>query len=308
MKNRTQEPEHFVTISALHKFLNIKGPNHPLVSVIRLDDIVMDYSQIENSVSYHYNFYLIGFKKNLEGKLRYGQEYYDFDAGVVSCIGPGQTISVDKKSPSKADGYMLVVHADLFASYPLATKIKEYGFFSYATNEALHLSEAEEDLFIGLLKNIDLEVSRQIDPYTQDLVVSHIELLLNYCNRFYNRQFITRKQVNNDLLIRLEVVLTKYFEAESLSELGMPSVQFVADQLHLSPNYLSDMLRVNTGRTTNQHIQEKAIERVKVLLATTNMTVAEIAYQLGFEFPQSLNKLFKRKTNSSPLEYRQSLS
>ncbi|MDQ6530977.1 AraC family transcriptional regulator [Flavobacterium sp. LHD-85] len=308
MKNKAVIPEQFTTISSLHNYLKIKGPKNPLVSIISLDELESDYLEIEKSLSYSYNFYVIGFKKNFEGKIRYGQQYYDFDAGVMTCIGPGQVITIDKNSPSKVEGYLLVVHADFFANYQLATRIKEYGFFSYATNEALHLSDDEESLVISMFKNIDMEISAMIDLYTQDLVVSHIELLLNYCNRFYNRQFITRKTISNGILTKLEFELNNYFESKSLADNGLPSVQYIAEKLNVSPNYLSDMLRVFTGRSTSQHIQDKAIDKVKTLLTTTNLTVAEIAFELGFEFPQSLNKFFKRKTNMTPIEYRQSMN
>ncbi len=235
----------------------------------------------------------------------YGQtdldHYYDFDEGIMSFISPNQLLSTTADE-SATEGCCLVFHSDFIAHYPLAKAIKNYGFFSYSLNEALHLSEKEELLIINILENIQQEYSSVIDQFSQDVIVSQIELLLNYCNRFYNRQFITRKNVNSDLLTKLETVLNTFFD----SNVGLPTVQKIAEQLNVSQNYLSDMLKSQTGQTAQQHIHDKLIERAKVILTSTNLSVSEIAYQLGFEYPQSFNKLFKNKTNISPLEYRNS--
>jgi len=183
-----------------------------------------------------------------------------------------------------------------------------YGFFSYAVHEALHLSEEEEKEIEAIMKNIRRECDKTIDNYSQDIIVSQIELLLNYCNRYYNRQFITRKKANNDLLIQLEEILSSYFEQELTQELGLPTVQYLSAQLSVSPTYLSDMLRSVTGRNAQQHITEKLIEKAKEMLTTTPLSISEIAYKLGYEYPQSFNKLFKNKTKISPLEYRASFN
>jgi AraC-like DNA-binding protein len=195
--------------------------------------------------------------------MRYGQQHYDFDHGVMTFIAPGQVLTVSQDSPTKVDGYLLVVHPDFFAGYPLATKIRDYGGFSYAANEALHLSESEEDLVIGIFKNISQELSSSIDHFSQELIVSHIGLFLGYGNRFYNRLFITRKIVNDGLLIKFEKELYDYYNSDKLQTSGMSTVQYIAERLHLSPNYLSDMLRSVTGRSTRQHIQDKLIDKAK---------------------------------------------
>ena len=193
-------------------------------------------------------------------------------------------------------------------NYPLGRTIKDYGFFSYAVNEALHLSDKEEKMLGGLFKNIELEYQTSIDQFSQDVMVSQLELLLNYCNRFYNRQFITRKTSSNDLLSKLEALLDEYFNTEKIMEQGLPSIQYFASRLNVSPNYLSDMLKTLTGHTTQQHIHNKIIEQAKVKLTTTNLSISEIAYQLGFEHPQSFNKLFKSKTTMTPVAFRASFN
>jgi AraC-like DNA-binding protein len=205
-------------------------------------------------------------------------------------------------------GFVLVVHPDFFHGYPLAKEIKSYGYFSYVSNEALHLSEKEEKSIMHIVDNISREVDDNMDAYTQDLLVSNIGLLLKYCDRFYNRQFLTRKKANHDLLTKLETLLDEYFKKYKLADKGIPTVQFVANELNLSPNYLSDMLRVNTGQTTQQHIQNRVIEKAKELLSTTSMSVSEIAYHLGFEHSQSFHRLFKNRTSISPREFRQSFN
>ena len=287
------------SISEFHSFLNIKKPTHPLVSVIKLDDLGCT---ITEDVQLVYNFYTVNLKKNFDGKIKYGQQYYDFDDGTMSFFAPKQTFYIEANSSQKAEGWMLVFHPDFLQSYPLAKRIKEYGFFSYATNEALHLSDQEENVIYGIMRNLQEEIEKMIDNFTQDLVLSHIDLLLNYCNRFYNRQFITRKKVSNDLLTKFEDYLENYTQDEK------PTVAYFAEKLSISSHYLNDMLKNSTGHTTQQHIQNKLIEKAKELLSTTTLSVSEIAYQLGFEYPQSFNKLFKNKTEMSPLEFRQSFN
>jgi len=287
------------SVSELHSFLNVKKPTHPLVSVVKLDDIA---HKSPEEIQIIYNFYTIYLKKNFDGKVKYGQQYYDFDDGTMTFFAPKQILSIEADSSGKVEGWALAFHPDFLQSYPLAKRIKEYGFFSYATNEALHLSDHEEVLIYGIMQNLQQEIETMIDNFTQDLVISHIDLLLNYCNRFYNRQFITRKKVSNDLLAKFEEYLENYSQDEK------PTVSYFAEKLSVSPHYLNDMLKNLTGQTTQQHIQNKLIEKAKELLSTTNLSVSEIAYQLGFEFPQSFNKLFKKKTEMSPLEFRQSFN
>jgi len=201
-----------------------------------------------------------------------------------------------------------LIHPDFFGGYPLAKKIKQYGFFSYSTNETLHLSEKEKATILSIFNIIEEELNSRIDDFSQDVIVSQIELLLNYANRFYKRQFITRKAVSNDLLQKLEDVLEDYFSNEKSLSQGIPTVQYLSEHLNISPSYLSDMLRSLTGQNAQHHIHNKLIEKAKEKLSTTSLSVSEVAYELGFEHPQSFSKLFKIKTNLSPLEFRRSFN
>ena len=306
MKKELNTPHIINSISELHRLLQLPKPAHPLISVIDLSEITCHFD--ENLKSVVYNFYSICIKKNFTGKLKYGQNYYDFDEGVLTFFSPGQVIATATPDDMVLEGCWLVIHPDFIQQYPIARTIKEYGFFTYAVNEALHMSDREEALITSVMHNIDQEYRSVIDSYSQDVIVSHIDLLLNYANRFYNRQFITRKNASHDLLTKLEKLLSDYFDQENGSPTGLPTVQYLSDQLNVSPPYLSDMLRKLTGQNTQQHIHNKLIEKAKVILSTTSMSVSEIAYHLGFEYPQSFNKLFKSKTNLSPLEFRQSFN
>jgi len=294
------------SVSELHKLMGLPKPKHPLVSLINYNDI--QYAAIDNSIKAILNFYTVSIKHNADCKFNYGQNYYDFDEGVLAFMEPGQIAAAAQSGNTRSDGWLLVFHPDLIRNYPIGKNIKNYGFFSYAVNEALHLSESEEEMIGEIFKNIEKEYNHSIDQFSQDVMVSQIELLLNYSNRFYNRQFITRKTASNDLLTKVEALLDEYFKSDKILESGLPTVQYFADKLNLSPNYLSDMLRVMTGQSTQQHIHNKLIEKAKEALSTTNLTVSAIAYQLGFEHPQSFSKLFKTKMNVSPLEYRVSFN
>ncbi len=211
----------------------------------------------------------------------------------------------DDTSAATCSVYTLLIHPDFLQGHPLIQKIKQYGFFSYAVNEALHLSEQEKDTIISIFKMIETELNSRIDDFSQDVIITQIELLLNFANRFYKRQFITRKVVNNDLLQKLENILDEHFTQQQVLGQGVPTVAHLAEQLNLSPSYLSDMLRSLTGRNAQQHIHDKLIEKAKEILSTTSLSISEVAYSLGFEYAQSFSKLFKTKTNLSPLEFRQ---
>ena len=306
MKKQALQPYAINSVSELHRILALPKPEHPLVSVINLDEIQCFADESLKSVVF--NFYSVCIKKDFKGKLKYGQNYYDFDEGVLTFFSPGQVITTELSEDLKLSGYWLIIHPDFIQSYPLAKTIKNYGFFSYAVNEALFLSEKEETMIASIMKNIEQEYYSNIDHYSQDVMVSHIELLLNYANRFYNRQFITRKNASNDLLLKLENLLSDYFANGKVRELGLPTVHFVSESLNVSPNYLSDLLRMLTGQSTQQHIHNKVIEKAKEVLTTTSLSVSEIAYQLGFERPQSFNKLFKSKVNISPLAFKHSFN
>ncbi len=302
MKKQVHIPYTINSISELHRLLQMPKPEHPLISVINLKDVICHFDETQQSVIY--NFYSICIKKGFNGKVKYGQQYYDFDEGVMTFFSPGQVISTVMPPDTTLSGWFLAIHPDFFRGYTLSKNIKAYGYFSYAVSEALHLSDKEETMIISIMKNIEQEYRSPIDSYSQDVMISHLDLLLNYCNRFYNRQFITRKNSGNDLLINLEELLTDYLNSNKVQEKGLPTVQYISAQLNVSPDYLGDMLRNLTGQNTQQHIHNKLIETARELLTTTNLTVSQIADRLGFEYPQSFNKLFKSKTNVSPLEFR----
>ncbi|MEO6684415.1 MAG: helix-turn-helix transcriptional regulator [Dyadobacter sp.] len=298
------------SISEFCRLVSLPEPLHPLVTVLRVAD--MRFTNSEAWEHFWMNFYCISLKRDINGKVKYGQQYYDYDKGLMTFIAPKQVQSLNAPheevlAQESGTAYALLFHPDFLYKHPLATTIKNYKFFSYAVNEALHLSEKEEKNIVEIFEKIETEY-QHIDRHTQDIILSQIDLLLNYSNRFYERQFITRKAVNHDVLTRMETLLSEYFDQEKSIENGVPSVELIAEQLHISPHYLSDLLRSLTGKSAQQHIQEKLIEKAKEYLTITNLSVAEIAYQLGFEYPQSFNKLFKKKTNISPLEFRQTFN
>ncbi|HAK77970.1 MAG TPA: AraC family transcriptional regulator [Runella sp.] len=292
----------FQSISDLANALYIEKPKHPMVAVFRNND-VSPKSLVKKLKT---SFYMISYKTNLKGKMRYGQGFYDFEEGGMIFVAPNQVLSISEDADI-CEGITLIFHSDFIQNYSLAKNIKQYGFFSYNINEALHLSEEEKKKIIQLFESISDELNTRIDEISQDLLVSYIEVLLNYCNRFYKRQFITRKSTNNDLLTAIEDYLEKYFEQTAINK-GLPTVNEIAANLNVSVSYLSDMLRTKTGQNAQQHIHLKLIEKAKSYLSNQKLTVAEIAYQLGFEQPQSFNRLFKKKTDITPLEYRQSLN
>lgn len=288
--------------SALHK-LGLPKPTHPLIALVDYKDINIKAEDTETS--FIFGFYKVSFKKHFAGKIRYGQGYYDFEEGGLSFTAPNQIIF---RGEDEADysGYTLLFHPDFIRNYPLAKSITNYGFFSYSVAEALYLSDKEKEIIFSVFRAMLVELDTNIDHFSQDVMVSQIELLLNYSNRFYNRQFITRKAVHGDLLAEMDVFLSSYFEGEQSLINGLPTVQDVAGHLKVSSRYLSDMLRSLTGQTTQQHIHCRVIEKAKTILSTSELSIGQIAYQLGFEHPQSFNKLFKQKTQTSPKAFRSS--
>jgi len=297
----------FKTISEFHKFRGLPKPEHPLISVINLVD-VETMPEGENSILL--DFYSIALKRNFNAKIKYGQQEYDFDEGIMFFMSPGQIfrIQVEKNLPLKHSGWMLLVHPDFLWNTPLAKIFKQSEFFDYSVHEALFLSEKEENIVAAIMQNIQQEYHSNIDKFTQQVMLAQLELLLTYSERFYNRQFITRKIANHNVLNRLEDILKAYFEDDNLGKKGLPTVHYIAETLNMSPNYLSNLLKVLTGQSTQQHIHDKLIEKAKEKLSVTDLSVSEIAYELGFEHPQSFSKLFKTKTNSSPLEFRASFN
>ncbi|WP_394772892.1 helix-turn-helix domain-containing protein [Flavobacterium sp.] len=294
----------FESLSDFHEVFGLKKPLHPLISFININEMKIKEHGLPNTIVL--DFYKISYKTLLCGKAKYGQNYYDFGEGGLVFTAPNQLFESPSDQPSS--GHLLLIHPDLFLSYPLAKKIKEFGFFSYSANEALHLSDKEKATIMSIFAIIEDELNSRIDDFSQDVIISQIELLLNYSNRFYERQFITRKAVNNDILQKLEALLDDYFNNEKASLQGIPSVQFVSENLNISASYLSDMLRSFTGENTKQHIHNKLVEKAKEKLSSSKLSVSEIAYQLGFEHPQSFSRFFKTKTNVSPLEFRQSFN
>ncbi|MFK8057366.1 MAG: helix-turn-helix domain-containing protein [Saprospiraceae bacterium] len=302
-------PTRLKTISDLHRFNNMGPPEHPLISLIDYGEI--NPTAVDNELRWVQQFYTISIKRNVSGKYRYGQQPYDFDEGLMTFFSPGQVISVqliDEDQNSSPSGYILAIHPDFLFGTSLAADIKKYSFLNYSVREALFLSEKEENTINEILRHIKGEYQSNLDQFSQQIIISQLELLLSYAERFYQRQFLTRKVSNHQTLDRLEELLEDYFNREDLVDSGLPTVQEIAQQLNLTPDYLSSMLKKLTGQTTQQHIHHKVIEKAKVKLSTTDLSVSEIAYGLGFEHSQSFSKLFKRKTSQTPVEFRTSFN
>lgn len=287
---------------------NLPSPEHPLISLV-------DYSKIQypddvEALNWRQDYYTIGLKRNIPYKFYYGQQKYDFDEGVMTFIAPNQVMSLESNPniKSEAFGWLLLVHPDFLWNSPLSKMADKYAYFGYTVSEALFLSGKEETMMSDILRNIQNEYQSNIDKFSQKIIVSQLELLLNYAERFYERQFITRKISNHKILDQLELILSEYFSADILPEKGFPSVSMVAQRLNLSSNYLSNMLKSLTGQSTQQHIHNKIIVVAKEQLINTQHSVSEIAYNLGFEYPASFNKLFKNKTEMSPSEFRKSFN
>ncbi|MEX6689586.1 AraC family transcriptional regulator [Danxiaibacter flavus] len=305
MKKEENTPHKPDSISDVHKKIGLPPPVHPLISLINNTTSKIDIEKLRRP--HILSFYKISYKTSFKGRVRYGQGYYDFDGGGLLFASPNQVIGGHDET-TLDPGYTLIIHPDFLLSYPLAKKIKQHSFFSYSVNEALHLSDTESATIASVFKFIEDELNSRIDDFSQDVIIAQLELLLNYANRFYKRQFLTRKAVNNELLQKLEDVLEAYFNDDILLTKGVPTVQYLAEQLNFSPSYLSDMLRSQTGYNAQQHIHNLLIEKAKEKLSTTNLSVSEVAYALGFEYPQSFSKLFKAKTDLSPLEFRRAFN
>lgn len=306
MKKNPNAPIKFTTLTEAHVAMGFPKPKHPLISMLR--NVGNNSLGSLPSGSHVLNFYKISYKPSAKGKLKYGQSYYDFDEGGLLFAAPNQVIGNYNEAGEPTGTcamYSLLIHPDFLLGYPLAKRIKQYGFFSYSTREALHLSDEERSIIISIFEMVESELNSRIDDFSQDVVVAQLELLLNYANRFYKRQFITRRPASSDVLVKLEDILDEHFKS---SDNGIPTVQGIADQLNISPSYLSDMLRDLTGKNTQQHIHDRLIEKAKEMLSTTSLSVSEVAYALGFEHSQSFNKFFKVKTKVSPLEFRQSFN
>jgi len=289
------------SISQLHEIAGFDKPKHPLVTII-------DYSKVNvantsSSGSFICSFYSINFKKHCE--FIYGRQLFDHQEGTLHCIAPEQLITFDrKKVENSTEGWGLYFHPELIRNTPLGAKINKYSFFSYDENEALHLSQQEKQTLLSILKQMENEYNTNIDHYSHDLIISNIELLLNYCKRFYGRQFITRTNQNKDIIVRFESFITDYFNSDKFQENEILTVRYCAEKMNLSPNYFSDLLKSETGKNTQEHIHYHLLEKAKTMLVNTNKTVDEIAYELGFQYSQNFSRLFKKKIGNSPTAFR----
>ncbi len=300
----TEKPYRIKSITEIHRLMELPKPHHPLIGMI-------DVSRLKNDTGINaviFDLYVISLKRGCD-KLLYGQQKYDFDEGLMAFMSPGQILRGEENGvPSNLEGWMLFIHPDFLWNTSLAKKIKKYEFFDYASNEALFLSGKEEMLINGIMENIENEYEANIDKFSHDIIISNLETLLNYAERFYQRQFITRKITNHQILDKLEKLLSDYFNGDDLITKGLPTVQYISDNLNVSSTYLRSLLKTLTGQNTQQHIHDKLIEKAKEKLSTTDLSVSEIAYELGFEHLQSFSKLFKTKTKVSPLEFRKSFN
>lgn len=305
LKKQIQPMSHFIhlrTVSDIFAFFKLGDhPRHPLVAVV-------DFGQVKNHVTEEVrvspDFYSIIFKHYPKNNIRYGRKPVDFQDGSLICMAPGQVLEMDSDTEGGDNkGWGLFFHPDLIRGTSLSDKMKGYSFFSYETSEALHLSVKEREALHDCILKIASELLENIDRHSQAIIVSTIELFLNYCVRFYERQFITRKTSNHFVVAQVEKVLSDYFQV-GISEKGLPTVRYLAEEVHLSPGYLSDLLKKETGKNAQDHIHVYLIEEAKNILLGTDKSVGEIAYALGFEYPQYFNKLFKKKTGKTPVQFR----
>jgi AraC-like DNA-binding protein len=291
------------TLDELFRIAEMPAPKHPLIAIV-------DYSKTPfksdvPNFKVVCNFYQISIKTDRSGFLKYGRETYDYQEGSLVYLGPEQVVEYEKKQAyDVTSGWSLFFHADLIRSFPLATKMKEYGFFNYQSNEALHISEKEKEIVESILHKIEMELNSNLDDFSEELIVSNIELLLNYSKRFYNRQFITRKRFSTDTITRFTNLLDDYFEKGMQHKFGIPTVQYFADQLNFSSNYLSDLIKKGTDKSILEHIHYHVIELAKNKLLNSNSSISTIAFELGFEYSQYFSRLFKNKVGKTPLEYR----
>jgi AraC family transcriptional regulator, transcriptional activator of pobA len=288
------------TISEYHKVMGLPQPEHPLISVVDYDAIK---SPCAAGTSFVFDFYSVILDKHFTGTMKYGQQQGDFESGVLFFMAPGQLFEVE--STDHRSGYVLLIHPDLLWQTHLGKAIKNYEYFSYSIHEALFLSVKEQKVLQRIIRHIETEYKANIDKFSELVIIAQLELLFTYSDRFYQRQFITRKISNHSILQRLETLLADYFNSNTLTAKGIPTVQYIASSLNVSAGYLSSLLKMLTGQSTQHYIHEKLIELAKEKLSTTDLSVSEIAYELGFDHPQSFSRLFKTKTNLSPLKFRE---
>ncbi len=290
---------HLDTISELNKILGLET-HHPLITVVDFSKISVQFDECLIST----NLYSIMVKDSCQGIIKYGRNRYDYQEETMIFFGPRQIIGVEGTSNGDSKGLGIYFHPDILRGTPLASNIKSYNFFSYQVSEALHLSSEERRIIGDCTEKIEGEIARPIDKHSRRIIVSNIELLLGYCERFYDRQFITRESINHDILSKFESILEEYFNSDIACISGLPTVKYCAEKLNLSPNYFSDLIKRETGLSAQEHIQEQIIERAKIELTTSSRSVAEIAHSLGFEYPQYFSRQFKKRTGVTPNKYR----
>jgi AraC family transcriptional activator of pobA len=293
-------PHHIKSITEFHRLRELPPPEHPLLSIVNVQDL----NQIDGTVPLVMDFYSISIKRGLAGKIRYGQQSYDFDEGVMFFVAPGQRFHVEHHGESELQGSILLVHPDLLWNTSVAMQIKKQEYFTYGVNEALFLSAGEETNILYILDRIRQEYTNRLDKFSHEVIIAQLELLLTYCQRYYERQFLIRKPTNDKVLDQLEKIIFESISDNQVSEHGIPTVQDVAAALNMSAGYLSSLLKSLVGMSTQQFIHEKVVDRAKELLSSTDLSASEIAFRLGFTQPQSFSRLFKTKTGESPLEFR----
>lgn len=302
-----QEILNIKSISQFHEILGLPLPQHPLISLIDENEALNKPNMNEElfDIRFSCDMYAIMYKDKISGSIGYGRNSYDFQEGTIIFSSPGQVFTSPNKDDLKGKkGWTLLFHPDLIRKSILGGKMDTYSYFSYDVNEALHLSPKEEKFFFDLTQKIQEEYSQNIDSHSQTLIISNLELLLNYCMRFYDRQFYTRTNVNGDFVVEFETVLNDYFKSKKNEVEGLPSANYFGEQLNMSTNYLSDLLKKETGKGIKEHVDGYVIEQAKLILLNSNKKVNEIAYGLGFDYPQSFTRLFKKKTGRSPVDYR----
>lgn len=295
------------SIDSFHKILGLTPPDHPLISIISDKESLgrADFDEALFNVRFSTKMYAIMYKDNISGSLSYGRNTYDFQDGTLIFVQPGQVLKTPFKSEVMGKrGWTLLFHPDLLHNSNLATKMNTYNFFSYESNEALHLSNKEKVFVAGVIEQIKGEIAQNLDQHSQKLIVSNLELFLNYALRFYDRQFFTRTKVNSDYVTSFEKALNQYFENGQAKINGIPTAVYFGEQLNLSPNYLSDLLKRETGKGIKEYTDEYLIAKAKILLLNSSISVSELAYELGFDYPQSFTRLFRKKTGHSPKDFR----
>lgn len=297
--------QHFKTLSAYLEYLELPRPEHPMISVFTAIGEGFLPCPKESSPPITNDCYTISFKKIVKGELDYGRTKYDFTNGALFFIAPRQVLQWNDSVVFEQKGFSINFHEDFIKGTELAHQIKKYGFFSYSANEALHLSPKEEKQIEAIVESLDMEYQNNQDEFSKDIIISQLSTLLKYANRFYERQFINRKEISNDLLERFNQKLQDYFDSDQLQEKGIPSIEQIADKLSISQRYLSDTLKKETGKTSTEHLQLFLIDEAKNVLLNPSKSISEVAYELGFEYPQYFSRLFKKKEGVSPAAYRE---